>query len=70
MENCPTAAPEIEVQDDYSGPNHYYCHTASDLCVDDSDCSSPDAGIFTTSNCSYNAQDARWECRQFTCLLP
>jgi len=40
----------------------YYCHTAADLCIDDSDCSpnvpaSPDGPA-----CAYGATDARWEC--------
>jgi hypothetical protein len=70
MENCPKAAPEIEVQDNYSGPNPYYCHAASDQCTNDSDCPSFDAGIFTTSSCSYNTQDGGWACSKFTCFPP
>ena len=39
----------------------YYCHTALDQCIDDSDCSptptTPGGGF-----CSYVATDARWEC--------
>jgi hypothetical protein len=33
----------------------YYCHTAADLCVDDSDC--PES-----SGCVYSTTDSRWEC--------
>ena len=76
MEACPSAAPEIEVQDNYAGPNPYYCHTASDLCINDSDCAPRDAGTNTTSSCpqytpcAYNAQNKRWECTQLSCCLP
>jgi hypothetical protein len=58
------------------GPNPFYCHTASDLCVNDSDCLS-DAGIDagTTDSyppfaCAYNAQNNRWECTTAGCALP
>jgi hypothetical protein len=41
----------------------YYCHTAGDLCIDDSDCpasrSSPGA-----PGCMYSTTDSRWECDQ------
>jgi hypothetical protein len=76
METCSSAAPEVEVQDNYAGPNPYYCHTASDLCINDSDCASLDAGTATTSSCpiytpcAYNVQDKRWECTQFSCCPP
>jgi hypothetical protein len=36
----------------------YYCHTASDQCIDDSDCLTSTAG----SVCSYLAANQRWEC--------
>lgn len=74
MGSCPSAAPEVEVQDNYAGPSPYYCHTASDQCVNDSDCASPDAGtassLGTSTLCAYNTQDKRWECTQITCLPP
>jgi hypothetical protein len=76
METCFAAAPEIEVQDNYAGPNPYYCHRASDLCTNDSDCAPPDAGTATTPSCpkytpcAYNAQDKRWECTQLVCCPP
>ena len=76
METCFSAAPEIEVQDNYAGPNPYYCHTASDLCTNDSDCASLDAGTAITSSCprytpcAYNAQNNRWECAQLFCCPP
>jgi hypothetical protein len=53
------------------GPHFYYCHTGSDLCINDSDCAPLDAGTATTSPpCAYNAQDSRWECMKSACLLP
>jgi len=48
----------------------YFCHTVADLCVNDSDCPSPDAGTDTTSTCTsytacaYSSQSIRWECTQ------
>jgi hypothetical protein len=60
----------------YGGPNPYYCHTAADLCLDDSDCGSPDGGTTATSSCpeftpcAYNVQNGRWECTQLRCCLP
>ncbi len=35
----------------------YYCHTASDDCIDDSDC-----GSTATHVCQYSTTDGRWEC--------
>jgi hypothetical protein len=32
----------------------YYCHTAPDLCIDDSDCSG--------EGCVYSTTNSRWEC--------
>ncbi len=45
----------------------YYCHTAADLCIDDSDCpQSPigSSGTITVGNpgCVYSTTDSRWEC--------
>jgi hypothetical protein len=52
----------------------YYCHTASDLCINDSDCAPLDAGPPTldspTYACAYNPQDNRWECTQTICAIP
>ena len=53
-----------------SDPNPYYCHTASDLCINDSDCAQPDAGMAScpmVASCAYNVQDTRWECTQYPC---
>lgn len=41
----------------------YYCHTAGDLCVDDSDCS-PTPGSPDAPGCLYSTKDSRWECAQ------
>ena len=77
METCYSTNPEAVVEGrNYGGPNPYYCHTASDLCINDSDCASLDSGTATTSSCptytpcAYNAQDNRWECTQLVCCLP
>ena len=41
----------------------YYCHTAADLCIDDSDCSHPSAtGPVGSPGCLYSTKDSRWEC--------
>jgi len=60
-----------------SGSGPYYCHTASDLCINDSDCAFLlDAGLPTSSSpiyayaCAYNPQDSRWECTQAFCGIP
>jgi len=57
------------------GSNPYFCHTESDLCVNDSDCSPLNAGSSTTPSiptyaCAYNPQNTRWECTQVVCALP
>ncbi|HEX7509299.1 MAG TPA: DUF6599 family protein [Polyangia bacterium] len=77
METCYSTNLEAVVEGrNYGGPNPYYCHTAADLCVNDSDCASLDAGTATTSSCptytpcAYNAQSNRWECTQLLCCLP
>jgi hypothetical protein len=76
METCYSTNPEAEVEGRNRGnPNPYYCHTASDLCINDSDCAPLDAGTATTSPlaytpCAYNVQDERWECTQFVCGFP
>jgi len=42
------------------GLGGYYCHTAVDQCIDDSDCA--DAGFLTV--CAYSTMNSRWECQQ------
>jgi hypothetical protein len=39
------------------GLSGYYCHTANDTCVNDSDCNPEGA-----EDCQYKATDQRWEC--------
>jgi len=54
-----------------NGPNPYYCHTAFDLCINDSDCGLLDAGVpGTYTICAYNPQALRWECSHLVCLPP
>ena len=72
METCYSTNPNVEAEG-LAGPNPYFCHTTSDLCINDSDCPPLDAGTasyFGTSLCAYNTQDNRWECTQFVCLPP
>jgi hypothetical protein len=40
------------------GVGGYYCHTANDQCVDDSDCVS--TGGYAA--CGYSTANGRWEC--------
>lgn len=77
MVACYSTNRQAEVEGiNYGGPNPYYCHTASDLCLDDSDCAPPDAGTDATGSCpqftpcAYDVQNHRWECKQFQCCLP
>jgi hypothetical protein len=75
METCYSTNHEAAVEGrNYGGPNPYYCHTASDLCTNDSDCAPLDAGTATNpmtyTPCAYNVQNSHWECTQFTCSLP
>jgi hypothetical protein len=44
----------------------YYCHTAGDLCLNDSDCPStgPDIPV-----CVYSTADHRWECSQVSLCI-
>jgi len=55
------------------GSAPYYCHTAADLCINDSDCPASDAGappFPPTYTCAYSPQDSRWECMQAVCAYP
>jgi len=38
----------------------YYCHTARDLCIDDSDCTTKTVPGLPV--CAYSTTDTRWEC--------
>jgi hypothetical protein len=44
----------------------YYCHTARDLCVDDSECPASGPGA---PGCVYSTTDSRWECVQLPVCL-
>jgi hypothetical protein len=44
----------------------YYCHTASDACVDDADC----GGSSASAKCAYNPASARWACSTGMFLPP
>ncbi|HEX4447981.1 MAG TPA: hypothetical protein VH044_14635, partial [Polyangiaceae bacterium] len=51
----------------------YYCHTASDTCVNDSDCPSVDAGESScplAASCVYSAQARHWACNPLFCCPP
>jgi hypothetical protein len=48
----------------------YYCHTASDTCISDSDCPYVDGGESYVTVCAYNPQAHRWACNQLRCLPP
>ena len=42
----------------------YYCHTPTDLCLDDSDCAGMDAGSVAGAwVCEYSTTSKRWECQ-------
>lgn len=40
----------------------YYCHSAADLCIDDSDCPESSNGTVGEPGCVYSTTDSRWEC--------
>jgi hypothetical protein len=40
------------------GVGGYYCHTANDQCIDDSDCASTNG----PAACTYSTTSGRWEC--------
>lgn len=51
----------------------YYCHTASDTCINDADCPSADAGAYScpvSSICAYGADAGGWSCMQQVCCPP
>jgi hypothetical protein len=59
----------------YGAPS-YYCHTASDTCINDADCASVDAGVMplppcqASSICAYTPQARGWACTQQVCCPP
>jgi len=48
----------------YHTVDSYYCHTAADTCLDDSDCAD-------TSYCNFDVYDGRWKCTQpnYDCVI-
>jgi hypothetical protein len=49
------------------GYHDFYCHTASDECIDDSDCDSFDGGPFAPTGpayCAYDEVRAHWSCNR------
>ena len=77
METCYSGDPNVYAEAKFlpdSIPSPYYCHTTSDLCINDSDCAPVDAGTVTIAltytPCAYSVQNSRWECTQFVCYLP
>jgi hypothetical protein len=55
------------------GAGTYYCHTAADTCVNDSDCTVVDAGTASCDQvaaCEYDPTAQHWSCRQQSCCAP
>jgi hypothetical protein len=64
-------SPSVEASCLFARP--YFCHTATDTCTDDSDCSSVDAGRGSCpilAPCAYGPGEERWACTQLTCCPP
>jgi hypothetical protein len=55
-----------------AGPTPYFCHTASDACVNDADCppSAADNPAVTRDVCAYDPQASHWACKQLVCYPP
>lgn len=61
-------SPSFGTCGDYGGVVGYYCHTASDECVDDSDCGRLDAGFLgQRPYCMYAPETGRWVCGNSAC---
>ncbi len=73
-DSCYSTNPDLNFEaEGSSGPSPYFCHTAADLCINDSDCGQPDAGMGSCpvfASCAYDVQDTRWECTQYPCCPP
>jgi hypothetical protein len=50
----------------------YYCHTAADTCINDTDCAAVDAGegCPITPFCMYDGQAQHWTCNTYRCCPP
>ncbi|HSZ82865.1 MAG TPA: hypothetical protein VLA14_11315 [Polyangia bacterium] len=55
-------SPSLGSCGNYSGVTGYYCHTATDACVDDADCAAQGAG-----DCRYNPTKKAWDCETTQC---
>jgi hypothetical protein len=54
-------------------PSPYFCHTATDTCIDDSDCPPVDPNPLAcpmANICAFDMQERRWTCTHITCCLP
>jgi hypothetical protein len=63
--DCPGSwcSPTFSSCGTYSGVVGYACHTSTDECVDDADCTSSGAGIY----CMYSPMVAHWVCSSSQC---
>lgn len=61
---CSPSSLPAECGDSLAG---YYCHTAGDRCIDDSDC--PSTGAPGLPACVYSTTDSRWECAELQVCL-
>jgi hypothetical protein len=56
-------SPSLGTCGNYGGVVGYYCHTAKDKCVDDSDCAAQGGG-----DCRYDAMTGAWACATSQCV--
>lgn len=49
-----------------AGFEGFYCHTAADECVDDTDCFDPSV---PDKYCGYSTLKGHWECTSVTCII-
>jgi hypothetical protein len=58
-----SCSPSLGPCGNYGGLAGYYCHTANDKCVDDSDCATQGGG-----DCRYNVGTKLWACSTSQCV--
>lgn len=58
-------SPSMGTCGSYSGVIGYWCHTATDECVDDTDCVNPDMG---PGYCMYSPEATHWLCSYSSCV--
>ena len=51
----------------FGGIVGFFCHTAEDLCTNDSDCG-PDPQSGRPGSCRFTPESARWECQYSECV--